>query len=92
MLTVKHVNGTEVIIEAEQVEYHPASGTFGNQSEAFSPAQVIATGGSGHIGGMAVYTTGKVYVMNDKGRTISTYHLDLDNAVAPARAAEPAAA
>jgi hypothetical protein len=73
MLTIKHVEkcGVEGVFEAESANYFP-------RDPERPKAQCTAFGvpGSGYL----TFDDGKVFVMNDKGRTIANYDLDADNA------------
>lgn len=77
MLTVKHVdpNGIETLYEASgNVRYYP-------------PNSVSVTDVAGHGPLLSLSGAGTVYVMNDKGRTISRYNIY--DAGAPNSPAEP---
>ena len=84
MLTIRHIVGCdEALLESTHVEYAgareriPASGDQ-PETPPFQ-AKVIAMGCPGVDGAVRVITDGVVYVMNDKGRTIATYHPGLQN-------------
>lgn len=88
MLTIKHcrAGGFQVVLETVSVEYSP-------YQEAQPPnlphiAQVVASGCPAIDGSVRIFAEGTVYVMNDKGRTIATYNLDLENAVERRRPSE----
>lgn len=73
MLTVKHVEKSfhESIIEVVSVSYQPRQ-----------PGNVLAAVFAYFDSGTPrQYVDGKIYVMNDKGRTIQQYDLDGDNFV-----------
>lgn len=82
MLNVKIIDPdmAETIVEAEQVRYEPRRTI--PDSEAFAPATLLIFGQLGSPQSPVFRTDGTAYVMNDKGRTIGTYHLTIDNAVA----------
>lgn len=94
MLTIRIINGCdEALHESTHVEYAgarervPASGDQ-PETPPFQ-AKVVAMGCPGVDGGVRIITDGTVYVMNDKGRTIATYHPGLQNEAAKEAAARP---
>lgn len=89
MLTIKHIHmGREFIAEADSVEYGPPSPSVGDRIGHI--AQVVVSGAVGTPSSYRVICEGTVYVMNDKGRTIATYNLWMDNAVEHGITNEPA--
>lgn len=71
----------EIIIEAEMFRYEPRRQLPEVSAMAFTPATVLAFGQLGGSQSSVYYSTGTVWVTNDKGRTIATYYLDAENAV-----------
>jgi hypothetical protein len=92
MLTIKHCVGrSEVIFEALEAEYRqrgPSLG-IGEDGNAFEPACVFVNGAPSRYPGTFFISDGTVYVMNDKGRTIGTYHPGIENAVTPTEGLRP---
>lgn len=88
MLTIKQIenDGVEHIWEAEHVIYEAKNPgphkVHGKSVEGLKASMVLAFGVPGSIVSPMSIADGTVYVMNDKGRTIASYYLDLDNAVA----------
>lgn len=73
MFTVKHVekNGHMSLRTASEVWYDPAVG----EQDEYPHGQLLAGNGSGTEHPFR-YSSGVVYVMNDKGSTVSRYDLD----------------
>lgn len=90
MLTIKVINPnlTQDVMEAEQVRYEPGREVpdFANRPPPnWINAVVLAQGVPGSPINPRPIEAGTVFVMNDKGRTIATYHLDMENAAATLR-------
>lgn len=87
MLTVKQIefSGHSIVIEAESVSYQPSRRETLN-GNILSQAQLFAY--PGNNGQPLVFANGRVFVMNDKGRTIDQHDLDEDNR-APVMCTEP---
>jgi hypothetical protein len=74
MLTVKHVDigGHESITLAETVIFDPAVG----KDNEYPAGQVVAFGVPAPISdGCNRYSSGRVFVMNDFGKTVAVYRL-----------------
>jgi hypothetical protein len=84
MLTVKHIeskNGVDIyesVVLAQSVSFFPEGEDVGqpDRTPPFVRAFGVADGGSNGEG-IANYTSGRIYVMNDSGATVSTYYLDI---------------
>ena len=71
MFTIKHIekSGRESLETAESVSFEPAG-------EERRYDSVVALGGTCKVSGdYNRYASGKVYVMNDAGKTVSAYDL-----------------
>ena len=76
MLTIKHVErgGFECVTSAAVVEFIPAA--LAEPSDLTPHDEVIAFGVPQPVSdGCNRYQDGTIYVMNDHGSTIATYHL-----------------
>jgi hypothetical protein len=78
MLTIKHIekSGHESIQMARSVSYNP-NGMEGHEPRTPTLEAHGCTGDGGAVSnGWCCYGDGKVYVMNDAGRTVGNYDLD----------------
>ncbi len=76
MLTVKNVDpfGWEEVCAGTSVRSRPVVGS----QKIGSPEYVVEVERSLSEGGTKVFTIGKVFVMNDVGKTVATYDLGYD--------------
>jgi hypothetical protein len=71
MLTVRHIapNGFEMIVQCEQVSFTPEG--YIDDANRARPEVFIEKKGET----MIPISDGEIYVMNDAGKTVASYHL-----------------
>jgi hypothetical protein len=74
-------SGFEAIISAEYVMYYPNGCPHCDSPRSLSAFGVVGAslhmiGEGSHMLGEVNYTSGRIYVMNDSGKTVANYDLD----------------
>jgi hypothetical protein len=79
MLTVKHIESNhEGIVLAQAVSYYPDGEEVGQPNRTPPLVRAFGVVGGGVNGdGVHAYTNGRIYVMNDGGKTVAAYDLDI---------------
>lgn len=77
MLTIKHIekDGHEGVIQAIQITYAPQDDT-NNGAPGLTAYGSPGPDEGARKDGVISFGDGRVYVMNDNGKTVATYNLD----------------